>query len=88
MPELRLGLLDLLTLPFSLPLKLGVTGLMEAVERAHREVTDPEVVYRKMAELQMAYELGELDEAGYRQGLRALERRLQALEQQERGPDR
>lgn len=79
MREFRLTLLDLLTLPVSLPLKAAAAGLAEVVEEARRECSDPGVLYRKLAELQTAYELGEVDEAEFHRRSRLLEARLDAL---------
>lgn len=72
MAEFRLGWLDLLTLPVSLPLQAAWTGLEEAVALAHRQQHRQARLPEQLADLQAAYEMGEITEEQYLQAIARL----------------
>jgi hypothetical protein len=60
-------------------------GLLEIAEAittaARRELEDPEYIQAKLLELQLSYELGEIEEAEYESGYQDLAERLRAARQ-------
>lgn len=70
MPELRMGLLDLFALPVSLPLKTAWIAIEEATALAQQEYEEARRLPGELADLQAAYEMGEITEMEY---LRALD---------------
>lgn len=70
---------DLIMAPF-----LGLLEIAEAISAAaRRELEDPEYIQAKLLELQLLYELGEIEEAEYEASYRELAERLQIARQNE-----
>ncbi len=73
---------NLLLAPFR-----GLLDMAEAISAAaRRELEDPEYILAKLLELQLLYELEEIDEAEYESGYQELSEKLQAAQQSGR-PD-
>lgn len=70
------GLLDILLMPIVLPAR-GFIFLLEQIrDAADRELFDPENLERKLMEVRMLYELGEIGEEEYSEAERAISARL------------
>ena len=60
----------------------GLLEMAEAISTAaRRELEDPEYIQAKLLELQLSYELGEIEEAEYESGYQDLAERLRAAGQ-------
>ncbi len=60
----------------------GLLEIAEAISTAaRRELEDPEYIQAKLLELQLSYELGEIEEAEYESGYQVLAERLRAARQ-------
>lgn len=79
MSEMQVTLLDLLLFPVALPVRGFLFVLDQIRETADREIHDPEVLRRRLLELQMLYELEEVPEEEYRTRWEELRERLEAL---------
>lgn len=82
--EARLGLLDLLLLPVTGPVRGLAALLQELAALAEREAADEGRLRERLLELQLGYELGEVDEDAYRRGWRELGARWLPEEGEER----
>jgi hypothetical protein len=70
---------DLLALPFR-----GLWGVLEKIaELADRELNDADSLREKLLEIQLLYEMDEIDEAEYTLKAAALEARLNAVREAE-----
>jgi hypothetical protein len=69
----EMPIFDMIMAPFRALLEMA-----EAISSAaRRELEDPEYIQAKLLELQLLYELGEIEEAEYETGYQALSERLQ-----------
>ena len=74
---------DLLWMPFN-----GLLDVADAIDNAaRRELEDPEIIQAKLLELQLIYEMGEIDEAEYQSGYQELAERLLAAQHSGRADD-
>ena len=76
---------DLLTLPFR-----GLWGVLEKIsELADRELNDGDYLQERLLEIQLLYEMDEIDEAEYTRKAAALEAQLNAVREvdEETDPD-
>ena len=72
-------LLDILAAPFMAPMKM-TTSLAEKVhDMAIDSMTDEQAVHRQLLELQMRYELGELEDAEFEREEQGLVRELDRI---------
>jgi len=77
--EMQVSPLDLLLLPVALPVGGFLFVLEQIRDAADRELFDPDVLRRRLLELQMLYELQEVPEEEYRERWEELRERLEAL---------
>ncbi|MCL4424466.1 MAG: gas vesicle protein GvpG [Firmicutes bacterium] len=83
MPEMKLSSLDLLFLPLALPAK-GLWFILEQItDLVDKELYDEGTLRRKLLDLQVLYELGEIQDEEYRQSWKDITARLQFLRQQQ-----
>ena len=74
---------DLLALPFR-----GLMGVFQKIsEFADRELNDADYLQEKLLEIQLLYEMDEIDEAEYALKAAALEERLNAVMDMNEGAD-
>lgn len=64
--ETKLSLLDLIAFPIAVPIKGFLFLLNEIRKMADRELNDEEFLQRKLIEVQVLYEIGDLDDLTYR----------------------
>ena len=74
-------LLDLLAWPVTVPIKGTVWIANKVAEQAVKELYNEDAVRGKLLELELRYDLGEIDEAEYVATEEALLERLQAIRQ-------
>lgn len=77
--EFNLSLLDLVLFPVTLPVKGFVLVLQQLKEMADRELYDERALRQKMLELDLAHELGYVDEPDYRRRRLEMTERLRVL---------
>ena len=80
-----MGLLSLLTLPVLGPPKLIQWMAEKMSEEAERELLDEDRVRAELFDLQLRYDLGEIDEVEYDRQERALIERLSAIRELKAG---
>lgn len=82
--DASLSLLDLLVLPAALPVKgfFLVAGAIR--DLANREVADDSTIRKRLAELQVRYEAGEVSDEEYQAAWAGLVARLRAIEEARR----
>jgi len=73
------SLLDLLTLPVSGPIKGVLWVARKVAEQAEKEFYDEDAVRGKLLELELRYDLGEIDEEEYEALEEALMERLREI---------
>lgn len=83
--EARLTLLDLVAFPVAVPVKGFLFVLNEIRKMADRELYDEGLLQRKLIEVQVLYEIGELDDLSYRARRDELLGRLQAVREEGMG---
>lgn len=74
--EARLTLLDMIAFPVAVPIKGFLFLLNEVRKMADRELNDVELLQKKLIEVQVLYEIGELDDLAYRTRWNELSSRL------------
>ena len=74
-------LLDLLAWPVTVPIKGPIWIANKVAEQAEKELYNEDAVRGKLLELELRYDLGEIDEAEYVATEEALFQRLQAIRQ-------
>lgn len=80
----ELGLLDLVFLPVTAPLR-GLRFILEQIrDAADRELYDPAAVERKLIEARVLYELGEMPAAEYQEIEAMVTERLREIRQEGR----
>lgn len=77
--EIRVSLLDLLFLPVAAPVKGFMFVLNEVRIMADREMNDPVRLQEKLMEIQVLYEIGEMDEVSYREAWSQIIQRLSLI---------
>ena len=70
---------DILTLPFK-----GLLGIFKELQKyVDRELSDKEYWQRKLLELQLKYELGEIEEEEYKVQEKKIVEKIQAIQEEE-----
>lgn len=83
----NISLLDIVFFPVSFPLRELVFLAEEIRKLADRELFDPEFLQRKLVELQLRYEMGEIGEIEYRREWDVLSARLRAVNEARRAEE-
>jgi hypothetical protein len=78
-----MGLLDLIAWPLTAPLK-GITWIAEKVaQQAEKELYSEDAVRGKLLELELAFDLGEINEQDYEVAERNLLERLKVIRERQ-----